>query len=215
MQTLLHGRIRLALHTLRADEGRPLLLLHGLGERSPDGPPLQVESWSGPILALDFTGHGQSSVPKGGGYTPEILMADADAALALLGEATVLGRGLGAYVALLLAGARPAVVRGAVLCDGPGLSGGGASFEECDLPLFPPSSASAPPDPFALLELTTDVRPPGYARLLVRQARHLSGLEHPLTVCAEERPPWLREVLEAPGVTSSTLHEALDRYSVR
>ena len=53
-------------------------------------------------------------------------MADADAALARLGRATLLGRGLGAYVALLLAGARPKPVRGAILCDGPGLAGGGS-----------------------------------------------------------------------------------------
>ena len=52
-------------------------------------------------------------------------MGDADVALAHLGAATVLGRGLGAYVALLIAGARPHLVRGAVLCDGPGLAGGG------------------------------------------------------------------------------------------
>ena len=53
-------------------------------------------------------------------------MADADAALAHLGPATVYGRGLGAYVALLIAGARPDLVRGAVLDDGPGLVGGGS-----------------------------------------------------------------------------------------
>ena len=52
-------------------------------------------------------------------------MGDVDAALAHLGPSTVLGRGLGAYIALLIAGARPDLVRGAVLADGPGLVGGG------------------------------------------------------------------------------------------
>jgi pimeloyl-ACP methyl ester carboxylesterase len=52
-------------------------------------------------------------------------MADADTALRHLGRATLVGRGLGAYVALLLAGARPTGVRGAILRDGLGLAGGG------------------------------------------------------------------------------------------
>ena len=53
-------------------------------------------------------------------------MGDADAALAELGEVTLLGRGLGAWIALLAAGARPREVRGAILADGPGLAGGGS-----------------------------------------------------------------------------------------
>ena len=40
--------------------------------------------WAGPIAALDFTGHGQSTIPPGGGYNAEILLADADIALAAL-----------------------------------------------------------------------------------------------------------------------------------
>ena len=74
----------LALHRLR-DGGRrdvpPLLLLHGLGERTPDtAPPPWTDGWPGPVWGLDFTGHGASTLPDGGGYTAEILMADADAA---------------------------------------------------------------------------------------------------------------------------------------
>ena len=60
--------------------------------------------WPGPVYALDFTGHGRSDVPAGGGYSAEILLADADHALAHLGTATVVGRGLGAYIALMLGG---------------------------------------------------------------------------------------------------------------
>ena len=47
----------------------------------------------------------QSTVPVGGGYTAEVLMADADTAVAHLGPSTIVGRGLGGYIAVLLAGA--------------------------------------------------------------------------------------------------------------
>ena len=101
--TVRHSRIELALHRLRDGDGRPLLHLHGLGERSPEAMPDHLAGWPGPVWALDFTGHGASSVPVGGGYFCELLMADVDAALAHLGPATLYGRGLGAYVALLTA----------------------------------------------------------------------------------------------------------------
>ena len=117
------------------------------------------------------------------------MLADADIALAHLGEATVVGRGLGAYVALMLAGARPQLVRGAVLCDGPGLWGGATgptstSFHSVD----PPYDA---PDPNALIDLSRDLRPPDYAALFVRLALEHSGLADPITVAAIVRPPWL------------------------
>ena len=101
-------------------------------------------------------------------------MADADTALAHLGEATVVGRGLGAYVALLVAGGRPQQVRGAILRDGPGLAGGGSSSTSSFIP-FVDQSAPAPPDPFALVELATDVRPPDYACIFARQAAAVLG----------------------------------------
>jgi pimeloyl-ACP methyl ester carboxylesterase len=206
--TLRHNQVNLALHELRGGAGgasggdgagRALLLLHGLGERSPRAVPVEAERWPGPVAALDFTGHGLSTVPRGGGYTAEVLMADADAALAHLGQATVLGRGLGAYVALLLAGARAVDVRGVVLADGPGLAGGGAMPGSPSI-LFPDPRASGPPDPFAFAELTADVRPPDYASSFVRQATHLSGLAEPVTVAAHVRPQWLQAVVAEPGV---------------
>ena len=40
------------------------------------------------MAALDFTGHGQSTIPAGGGYNAEILLADADIALAALAGET-------------------------------------------------------------------------------------------------------------------------------
>ena len=209
--TLLHDKVRLALHEIQPGEKRTLLLLHGLGEAAPKTVLPELEGWSGSIHALDFTGHGDSTVPAGGGYTPELLAADADSALAHLGPATVLGRGLGAWVALLLAGSRPALVRGAILCDGPGLAGGGPEFADAGLPLEV-ARGPAPPDPAALVELAADVRPPGYATLLLRQARHLSGLEMPVTVCAGQRPPWLAAVASAQHTGEGTLEEALRRY---
>jgi pimeloyl-ACP methyl ester carboxylesterase len=211
-RTLRHSRVELALHRLRDGTGRPLLLLHGLGERSPERPPAQLEAWPGPIWALDFTGHGASSVPCGGGYTAECLMGDADAALAELGEATLRGRGIGAWVALLVAGARPRQVRGAILSDGPGLAGGGARPGSPTIPAVDPR-AVAPPDPFALVELARDVRPPEYAAAFVRLANELSGLPRPLSVCAVERPEWLRAALEEPGVEATRLADALAYYA--
>jgi pimeloyl-ACP methyl ester carboxylesterase len=211
---LRHAKIDLALHRLREGDGPQLLLLHGLGERSPSAVPPVAEAWTGPVAALDFTGHGQSTVPAGGGYTCEILMGDADAALAELGPLTLLGRGLGAYVALLLAGARPADVRGAVLLDGPGLFGGPSAPASPSVVTLPERDPVAP-DPYALVELTRDVRPPDYAASFARQAAHGSDLEHPITVSAVGRPPWLEAVVKEVGVLEAPVDVALKGYRAR
>jgi pimeloyl-ACP methyl ester carboxylesterase len=213
--TLRHYKRELAVWRLRDGEGRPLLLLHGLGERTPPTPPaVASEHWSGPIWGLDFTGHGASTVPVGGGYTAETFMADADVVLAELGPVTVVGRGLGAYVALLLAGARPSEVRGAVLADGTGLAGGGIGPVSPTV-VVPPERwpADAAPDPFALVELTHDVRPPDYATSYVRQAVQFSGLDEPITVSAIVRPTWLAAVAGEPGVVERPMASALARYA--
>ncbi|MBX7160753.1 MAG: alpha/beta hydrolase [Acidimicrobiia bacterium] len=220
---LTHAKVRLALHTLRpaadggdgggADgAGKPLLLLHPLAMSSPATLPPEVAAWPHAVHALDFTGHGSSTVPAGGGYTAETLMADVDTALVHLGPATLCGAGLGAYVALLIAGARPQLVRGAILRDGPGLAGGSPS--PTSTVIRPPDpGATSTPDPFALAELSQDVRPPDYATAYVRQALHLSGLEHPVSVCAVARPDWLAAVVAEPGVVCSDLDAALRRYA--
>lgn len=211
---LQHNRIRLALHRLRdgRDDGvGPLLLLHGLGECTRAEPPEVVAAWPGTVWGLDFTGHGHSSIPRGGGYTAEILMADVDAALAVLGPATVFGRGLGAYVALLIQGGRPSLVRGVVLVDGPGIVGGGIG------PSAPRITTAAyseqTPDPFALAELTVDVRPPDYAVDYLRQAVRYSELGEPVTLSGHVRPPWMAALDGLPGVRSIPAVDALADYA--
>jgi len=208
--TLQHNRITLALHELRLAAGRPLLLLHGLGERSPDTVPASVAHWPGPVWALDFTGHGGSTVPVGGGYSAEILLGDADVALAHLGEVTLMGRGVGAYVALMLAGSRPAQVRGAVLCDGPGLWGGASGPTSANYPILTPSTRV--PDPYAMLELSRDLRPRDYAALFARLALEHSGLDEPISVAATVRPPWLEAVVEEMGVVERSIDRSITAY---
>jgi pimeloyl-ACP methyl ester carboxylesterase len=216
MPTLTHGRISLALHQLKADGShRPLLHLHGLGLRTPDVLPLELETWPGPVYGLDFTGHGDSTAPKGGGYTPELLMGDVDAAIEELAKedgVTLLGKGIGGYVALLTAASRFDAVQGAIICDGPGLSGGGPApgtptIARVDV------NAPTPPDPFAMAELSKDVRPPYYAVDFVNLILVNSKRPDPVAVCARARPEWLEAVLEELGTTPVTLEEALARYS--
>ena len=210
--SLHHNRVVLALHKLRAGDGRALLLLHGLGE---DSTRMATEEivWPGPVWALDFTGHGQSTVPVGGGYSCETLMADADIALRHLGEATVYGRGLGAYVAFLITGARPALVKGAVLTDGPGLSGGPVhvtSTSEINVV----DRAGQAPDPWAIIELSRDARPPTYALTFVKLAMNGSTLDDPISVCCRVAPPWIEAIKPEAGVTTGmSVQEALDMYA--
>ena len=213
MKYLRHAGVELALHVLRDGEqdSRPLLLLHGLGERSPHEPPAATTGWPGAVLALDFTGHGESTVPSGGGYSAELLMADVDVTLAEIGEATLLGHGLGAYIALLIAGARPSLVRGAILDDGPGLHGGPTGPTSSHV-FIAPAGQSGPPDPYALLELSTDVRPPDYASTFARHAAERSGLDQPIAVTAGARPPWLAAVVDTLMLPTVTVAAALARY---
>ncbi|MEP1122752.1 MAG: alpha/beta hydrolase [Ilumatobacter sp.] len=220
---LRHNRIDLALHILRAEPvdsrnpSRPLLLLHGLGDRSPESVPAWVAAWPGPIAALDFTGHGASTCPASGGYSPETLMADVDQALAHLTDddpdrsITVLGRGLGAYIALQIAGARASQVHGAILVDGPGLAGGptGPSSQA----VFALETNGTTPDPYALVELGRDLRPGDYAVSFVNLANAGAPIANPITVASSFRPKWLDAVVDSPGVVEATLADALASYA--
>jgi pimeloyl-ACP methyl ester carboxylesterase len=193
-----HGAVTLALHAL-GDGGaaRPLLLLHALGGASADwGDVARV--WPGPAHALDFSGHGASGWRPGGAYTPELLAADADAALAQLGECCIAGAGVGAYVALLLAGGRPALVQAALLLPGAGLHGGGAEPDPAR-PL-PPALALAPACDPMVTWCDRDVRPAAYAEAFAAVARRL--------VLAEDgapRPPWWSALAAIPGVARTSL----------
>jgi pimeloyl-ACP methyl ester carboxylesterase len=210
---LQHNRITLALHHIREGDGRALLLLHGLGEDAAAMNSLHV-AWSGPIWALDFTGHGQSTVPRGGGYSAEILMADVDIALRHIGEATIVGRGLGGYIAFLIAGARPHLVKGAVIIDGPGLSGGAIHATSSTEIISAGPRVGHSPDPWAMIELSRDARPPNYAITFVRLAVAASQMDEPIAVTTRVNPPWIEAIRAEPGVmTEITLDEALEMYA--
>ncbi len=238
---LRHARLTLALHRLRgagpAGGQPPLLLLPGLGETvaalvAPTGPwsreTLRQLPWDGELWALDWSGHGASQRAAGGGYSTETLVGDVDAALAELGPSILLGRGLGAYVALLTAGARPREVLGAVLADGPGLDSGspdplalatqGAVAGELEHAPTLAEAKAAAVDPMARLELCREVRPPGYVQLFVRQALALGSGHDGLVVTPElahrqEAPPWLEAVCSADGVRSEPVGAALERWA--
>ena len=214
---LANGTMRLALHTLADSSGasddstHPLLLLHGLGEQSPASRPAWTDAWPGAVLALDFTGHGESDMPLGGGYMPETLMADVDAVIARYGPVTIVGRGLGAWIALLIAGARTASVRGVVLADGSGLFGGGPHPPSPYVTVLGPGDGRTP-DPYALIELSRDVRPPDYALDYLRFALEESELETPVVVAARIRPDWLVAVAADVSVAEAPLVEAIGSF---
>ena len=201
------------MHKVRDGEGRPLLLLHGLGENAEAISSLTIK-WSGPIWALDFTGHGQSTVPLGGGYSCEILMADADIALRYLGEATIVGRGIGAYIAFLIACARPTLVRGAVLLDGPGLAGGPVHVTSTpEISGTGPRTGTAP-DPWVLIELSRDARPANYVITFLHIAVTDSKIDEPIAVTCKVSPPWIEAISAEAGVlTNINMQDALDIYA--
>jgi pimeloyl-ACP methyl ester carboxylesterase len=206
---LRHMRLELALHAVAERQSGPtLLLLHGLGERTPPVPPPYCTRWPGPVFGLDFTGHGSSDIAIGGGYTSEALIGDVDTALAHLGSVVLLGRGLGAYVALLTTAARPDHVTGLILGDGPGLAGGGPTPGSLHV-LANQSLGTDTPDPLALAELSREVRPPELAAAFVDEAARWQHLADRLFVSARFIPPWLEAVAGHPAVRSLTLERAV------
>jgi len=206
---LRHARIELELHELSRRDGPALLLLHALGGSSADWAEAAA-LWPGRVYALDFCGHGRSQWVRGGVYYPELLAGDADSALAHLGTAALAGAGVGAYVALLLAGGRPRQVSGALLLPGRGVTGGGAepNFDRPATAVFTADpDAPLPPgcDPL-LCAMERDPRPPDYALRLAAAARRLLLLEN-----GETAPPWWAAVRQAATarVVSGDLHSGL------
>lgn len=211
---LQHNRISLALHTVREGTGRPLLLLHGLGEDATRVSQMPVQ-WAGPVYALDFTGHGLSTVPQGGGYNAEVLMADVDIVLRHIGEpVTILGRGLGGYIGFLIACGRASLVRGLVIVDGPGLAGGANNTVSTTEIASVGKRSVGTPDPWALIELSRDSRPASYVLSFLRLAIANSGIEEPVAIASKVSPKWIDALKPEAGViTDISMQEALDMYA--
>ena len=98
-----------------------------------------------------------------------------------------------------------------MLADGPGLSGGPSV--PTSQPVISLDRVDSTPDPYALVELGRDLRPPDYATTFARLALQASALDAPITVVAAFRPAWLRAVADEPGVaTAGSIVEALAHY---
>ena len=185
---LRHARHHIELHQLSDAAGPALLFLHALFGRAADAEPLAA-LWSGPVYALDFPGHGQSDWLPGGAYYPEYFAASADIALEHIGGAALIGAGLGAYVALLLAGTCPDRIPSTLLLPGEGLAGAGGDPDPRRSPpcldeLLRAAKPSKGTYPFvATIDLA--VRPPEYAQTFAAGARRLLLAED-----GSARPPW-------------------------
>ena len=157
-------------------------------------------------------------MPAGGGYTAELLLGDADAALAALvdsspdGKVTVIGRGLGAYIALQVAGARATQVHGAFMLDGPGLAGGPTGPTSQSFFTLPPTENA--PDPYALVELGRDLRPPDYVRSFVQLAIAGSDVDEDQSRYLDHIAAAVREVQARRDIFPICFgSEMLDRYA--
>ncbi len=207
MTRLKSGRIQVALHELRAGPGPTLLLLHELWGRGTDLTEAAAAWPGGRVLALDFAGHGASDRARGGTYSPETLSCGADAALVEAGHAYVAGFGLGAYVALLVAGARPERVPAAYLLPGEGLDGGGSEpdweipletvYENLADVLAAAEADGGDADPM-LRSCARDLRPTEYTSAYAERTSRLLLAED-----GEERPDWWRALRDTPRVEAA------------
>jgi pimeloyl-ACP methyl ester carboxylesterase len=209
MIRLHHARTAIALHELTHGDGLPLLVLHALGGSSADWRQVAM-AWPGRVIGVDFSGHGESERLRGGAYWPELLLGDADVALEQIGPAAVAGAGLGAYIALLLAGSRPQSVPAALLLPGRGFAGGGPQ-PDFDRPLLtaltPADPAPLPPgcDPMCCA-LELDPRPPEYAAQFAAAARRLLLLED-----GDPRPPWWQAARAHAEIVHGTWEQGVSR----
>jgi hypothetical protein len=70
------------------------------------------------------------------------------------------------------------------------------------------------PDPWALIELSRDARPPTYTTTFARLAVSGSGIADPIAVTCKVAPPWVEAIRAEPGVMIDiTLQDALDIYA--
>ncbi len=104
-------------------DGTDLLLLHGLSANARYWERLARRLPHRRVVALDQRSHGSSDRPAAG-YRPEDLAADAAAAIEAAGleRPVVAGHSWGVTTALTLAAARPRLVSGLALVDGPVLA---------------------------------------------------------------------------------------------
>lgn len=204
MRRVAHGEIELALHELRgpgssAAAAPCLLLVHGLGGSARDWlarDAAAIEAWPGAVLAIDLAGHGEADARPGGAYTPELFAGDVDAALAAVGPCRLAGEGLGAWVCLLVAGARRDLVPAALLLPGAGLAGAGALPGGGVTPDVGVALEHSPGDADPLTRAGVfDVRPVEYAQAFAAAARMLLVAQG-----ADPAPPWWDAVLATPGV---------------
>lgn len=102
-------------------KGPPLVLLHAAGHDHHDFDAVfDALASTHHVLALDFPGHGGSSVPQPAASATVVLMAQALEAFVdalALGPAVFLGNSVGGYAAMVLALKRPEQVTALVLVD--------------------------------------------------------------------------------------------------
>lgn len=197
VRELRNGRVALALHERKGGDGPALLLLHALAGSSRDWG-MEVDLWPGPVFALDFSGHGASGWRRGGSYHIEHFVSDADVALAEIGSAALAGAGVGAWYALLLAGARADRVPAVLLAPGRGLAGGGPAPDPLDVRRRIPNDAEVAAfagdcDPYVLGSEGMP-HPPRFTEPFARAARRVLLVED-----GAELPPWWVAVREAGG----------------
>lgn len=112
------GKVSVSYQLTGSPAGRPLVLLHGLGDSGPDWMPVLAElATHFQVFVLDLRGHGNSSRP--GTYSFELMRDDVLGFLDAVGltRVALVGHSMGAVVAVLVAQAAPDRVTQLVLED--------------------------------------------------------------------------------------------------
>jgi len=77
------------------------------------------------------------------------------------------------------------------------------------------TTRTGPPDPYAIADLATDVRPPSYAANYAMLAAQHADTPQPISVCTRERPDWLKAVTELLSLEKVELDQALQHYAAQ